>query len=966
MANRGEQAARLVDRIRSSPALFASMLVLTGVVAVGFGLTVANVFGPGPNPTPSRADGVGDGDAAKDDPEGFAEWLFGGRDEQPAVDQYLQAERDLREQLALQAQLEQQGDDRARVLRGLGATAKPWTWLGPRNGGGRTRAFVVDPTNPDVMLAGGITGGVWRSEDGGKSWVPLTDTFSNIAINVLEIDPTNPKVMYAGTGEAYYKYWPRHRGNGIMKSTDGGLNWAFLEATATNEAFDWVGDIEVSHADSNRVYAATGTGVWLSTDGGKSWGSGPVLAATSEVGCLELAIRSDVTPDTVLASCGTDQSPEGVYRSADGGGKWEQVLPLQGEALGTASLAIAPSAQGTIYASVADTAGNAVGLYASTSAGAPGSWERRASPATGAPNWFAYCDRPKENGQGGYVTSLAVDPTDPNRLWIGGIDLYRSEDGGRTMHKASDWSRPLGSGGAAVHGDQHAIVFDPAYDGASNRTVYFANDGGLFRTSDDRAALQGTCLDVSGVEFQSLNNGYGISQFVGGSVSADGQVVIGGTQDNGTYRFDATGQGDWVPIWGADGGSTALASNGEWLIVSTYLGDFYRLQGPARTGASASCLRWHFDANCAAIGFLGDPDDPKDDLDAFLFYPPLERDSADALWTAGRKIWRSTDAGAHWSTVGSLDGEVASSIGVAPGADSVVYVGTYYGAVYRSADAAAASPTFQRVDGGFPATNVSAIAIDPNDPTTVFIGFKDFTGQQLWRSAHGGAFEAIDANLPETPVNAVAINPRNSNMVYVGTDVGIFESLDGGLTWRVANENLATTIVSRLEFRAGTSELFAFTFGRGAYRIDVGDASPPPNDLLAAATDVALAPEFRDVRDIRSASIAKDDPALSCGSAIAPAQTRSVWYRLTDAQGGRISVSTEGSNFDTVVAVHAADSAGGLTEVACGDDGAAGQDQAALAFDATAGTTYYIEVTRSASSPADTLANNLRLLISRG
>ncbi|MEO7203390.1 MAG: hypothetical protein ABIZ52_00085 [Candidatus Limnocylindrales bacterium] len=947
--------------------MLVTTLVLAAVVAIGFGATVANVFGPGPSASDDQREGEGEeGEAEKDDPEGFADWLFGGRDEEPAVDQYLAAEKALREQLALQLQLEQQGDDRALLLRGLGAAARPWTWLGPRNGGGRTRAFVIDPTDPNVMLAGGITGGVWRSTDRGASWTALTDTFSNIAINVIEIDPTNPKVVYAGTGEAYYKSWPQHRGNGIMKSTDGGLTWAFLDATASNDAFDWVGDVEVSHRDSNRVYASTGTGVWLSTDGGKSWGSAPILTAASDAGCLELAIRNDSTPDTVFASCGTDDKPEAVYRSLDGGGNWEQVLPAEGEPFAMASLAIAPSDQNLIYASVTDTRGNAVGLYASTSGGAPGTWERRAAPATGAPNWFGYCRSPKDDGQGGYVTSLAVDPTDANRLWIGGIDLYRSEDGGRTMQKASEWSLPLGSGGAAVHADQHAVVFDPAYDGTTNRIVYFANDGGLFRTNDDRGALQGTtCRTTSGVEFESLNNGYGISQFTGGSVSTDGRTVIGGTQDNGTYRFDADSPGDWAPIWGADGGSTAMDPGGEWLIISTYNGSFYRLRGAARTGESTACLEWDLGADCQYVGFLGDDLDPNDDLDEFLFYPPLERDAQNAVWTAGRKIWRSMDAGATWSTVGSLDGQIASAIALAPGADGIAYVGTYFGKIYRSDNANAVTPTFTRVDGSFPQA-LSAIAIDPNDASNVFVSFKAFDGEQLWRSLHGAPFEPIDTNLPETPVNAIAINPRNSNMVYVGTDVGVFESLDGGSTWRVANENLATTIVSRIEFRAGSSELVAFTFGRGAWRIDVGDATPPLNDLIDAAADVVLDPQFEDVRDIRLASIAQDDPALSCGSAVSPAQTRSVWYRLADGQGGTVSISTEGSNFDTVVAVHAADASGKLTEAACADDGPASQDQASVAFDAAAGTTYYIEVTRSASSPADTLANNLRLRIARG
>jgi hypothetical protein len=245
------------------------------------------------------------------------------------------------------------------------------------------------------------------------------------------------------------------------------------------------------------------------------------------------------------------------------------------------------------------------------------------------------------------------------------------------------------------------------------------------------------------------------------------------------------------------------------------------------------------------------------------------------------------------------------------------------------------------------------------------VAFRTFDGEQLWRSTGGGAFEAVDGTLPDTPVNALAFNPRNHAMVYAGTDAGVFESLDGGTTWRVANENLATTIVLRLVFRTGSSELYAFTFGRGAYKVDVGDRSPPINDEISTAKDVVLAPDYRDVIDIRSGSTSNYDPALSCGSSLLPTQTRSVWYRLTPSEAGRFSVSTEGSNFDTVLAVLTSGASGGLTEIACNDDSVAALGPSSLVFDAKAGAAYYIEATRSASSGTNTLANTLQLQVTR-
>jgi hypothetical protein len=957
--------------VRSSPIPVA--IVLAVLIVSGAGL-IRLQEGSGPQPSAS----TGQAGPAEDDPNGFGDFLSGSAaGDSDTTASYLEAERLLRERLAKQAKLEAGGDSRAIVLRGLGAVAQPWTWLGPRNWGGRTRAFVVSPSNPKVMFAGGITGGLWRSDDAGASWSPLIDTFSNISIGVIEIDPTNPQVMYAGTGEAYYRPWPANRGNGIMKSIDGGISWAFLDATTKNDAFDWVGDIEVSPHDSKRVYAATGTGVWVSTDAGESWGSEPVLKSTQGadgLGCPELAIRSDVVPDVIFASCGDERVQQGVYRSTNAGTDWEQVLPADGTKIGFAALAIAPSNQDTIYASVSGTDLHAKGLYASTSGGAPGSWAVRASPGpTSGQDWLSHCEHdpgedPGGNPQGGYDNDIAVDPTDPNRLWVGGIDLWRSEDGGKTFTVASNWALAPADGTSYVHADQHAIVFDPAYDGSTDRKVYFASDGGLYRTNDDRADLAGTsCGAIKGITYESLNHGYGVAQFTGGSVSDDGRIVIGGTQDNGTFRLDAASASDWVSIWGGDGGNTAIHGAGDWLIVTnpslvdrkkrTARLQFARLTGTARNGENATCKNYYSD-ECSNIGLNQEEDS--------IFYPPLERDVNDAsvLYTGGTKVWRTTDIGSSWAAVGTLPSGTVSAIGLAPNDPNTVYAGTY-GHVYRSSNATDAAATWTPLDAGFPSAEVTSIAVDPTDASTVFVSFDTFDGAQVWRSVSGGPFEAVDGPLPEVPVHTLAINPRNHAMVYAGTDVGVFESLDGGTGWRVANENLATTIINRLLFRTGTSELYAFTFGRGAYKVDVGDKSPPANDEISAAKEVVLAPDYRDIVDIRSGSSGSDDPELSCGSSLLPTQTRSVWYRLISSDGGHYSVSTEGSNFDTVLAILTPAGGTKLSEVACNDDSAKAQGPSALAFDATAGRTYYIEVTRSASSAANTLANTLQLVVTR-
>ena len=950
--------------VQSQLAPYLRVLSMLGValavlVAVAFLVRPGAPGFPDRPPTPSAP--------PRDDPEGFASWLTESRGVEGGlpVNSYVAAEQAIRDAIARQ---NEDDSDRGQVLAGLGAVARPWIWLGPSNWGGRTRAFTVSAADPNIMLAAGITGGIWRSENAGASWTPLTDTFSNISVGVIEVDPADPNVMYAGTGEAYQAHNEWYRGDGMMKSTDGGVSWAFLPSTLGKAEFAYVGDIEVSHSDPNRIYAATTSGVWLSTDGGRSWGSAPVLAddAFGDVGCLDLHLRPASSPDMLFAACGHEKSESGgrVFVSTQGGiaGSWSQVpIAASTGPVGRIILALAPTDPDIVYASVSTRAGNAEGLYRSTRGGVKDSWQRINS----TPNWYGYCSHPTFDGQGGYVGAIGVDPTDSNRIWLGGIDLYRSEDGGATIELASGWNYDPGDA-PYVHADQHAVVFHPDYDGDTNTTVYFANDGGLFRTFDDRGALRhGDSCAVSGVTFETMNEGYGVSQFVGGSMSVDGDIIVAGTQDNGTFQLDDRGaETEWRSIRGGDGGHSVVAPNGTWRLASYTYADFWLFVGETR----------YTDAG-AGITDVGP--------EQLLFYPPIEADPSNSsvLWSGGVHIWRTTNAGTpgmRWSAVSGalsrrvgdrLDDSVVSAIAVAPTDGDVVYVGTHDGSLHKSTNALEESPTWADADPRdvLPRAYVGGVSVSPADPDIAFVGIQSFTGNQLWRTTDGGAnWYSVDASLPEVPVNTIAFNPLNPQMVYAGTDAGVFESLDGGDSWRVANENLATTIVSRLIFRAGTSELFAFTFGRGAYTVDVGDRTPPAHDLLDSATNVVLAPNFADRVDVRAASIDASDPALSCGSPLLRTQTRSVWYRFEPGERMRVAVDTAGSNYDTVLAVFSRPSGSDtLQELACNDDSIAAAPDSEIVFEALPGVTYFIQVTRSAASPADSLASSLVLNLRR-
>ncbi|MCP4661352.1 MAG: hypothetical protein GY856_38605, partial [bacterium] len=346
------------------------------------------------------------------------------------------------------------------VLKAAGAQLDGWEPLGPGNIGGRTRVLLIDPERPRIRYAAGVSGGIWKSEDNGRNWRPVADLIPNIAVNSMAMDPTDSDVLYAGTGEGYFREVIRGtdlplRGAGIFKSADGGESWEQLAGT-WNRDFRWVNDIAISPHDHRRLYAATRTGVWRSRNGGKSWVR--TLDPEARRGCLDLAIRTDRETDWLFASCGTLEQAT-VYRADDAavGKSWTPVLNELGMA--RTSLAIAPSNQEIIYALAASYVPGPAGrfngglhaVFRSDDGG--GTWQavvRNTDPvklntlilSNPLAAHLADCGLGPTNYPGTlgwYTNVIAVDPTDPDVVWAGGVDLFRSDDGGRNWGLVTCW-----------------------------------------------------------------------------------------------------------------------------------------------------------------------------------------------------------------------------------------------------------------------------------------------------------------------------------------------------------------------------------------------------------------------------------------------------------------------------------------------------------------------------------------------
>ncbi len=721
-----------------------------------------------------------------------------------------------------------------------------WTPLGPGNIGGRTRVVRFHPTTPTTLFAAGVSGGLWRSVDDGASWRPIGDGMTNLNVNSLAIDPQRPDVMYAGTGEGYFREEIRGtglplRGGGVFETSNGGLSWRRLEATATPD-FAWVNDLELGVSDSRRIYAATRSGVWRSRDAGVTWTR--LLSVNVRGGCLDLALRPDRAEDVLFASCGSYEQAT-VYRFPRAADTADAEIVLQEEHQGRTSLAIAPSNPDIIYALSASNdpgpGGNyqqgLLAVYRSSSSGNRGSWETRVNNRdSGKLNTLLLtnpygatandCNPQQQNGftnMGWYNNVIAVDPRDADRVWAAGVSWFRSDDGARTWGMAD-----YGASGtpAYTHVDQHAIAFHPGYDGGSNQTILIGNDGGIYRSRNARAATEtGTAapcnaLTVPGVSWESLNRGYGVTQFYHGTAFPDGVRYIAGAQDNNTlFGQDQNGPEAWVPIFGGDGGFTAVHPQQPSIL-------YMELQW--------ATLRRSNDTGNTNFGVTLGLDPPlASDLGPeanYLFVTPFTMDpnTPSRLWLGGQFLYRSTN-GTTWSKVGAAmpDAGLISALAVRPGDSTHLVIGTHKGDVLWSRNATATLDAITlnttRPRHGW----VTSIAHDERAAGVVYATYGNFGGAHVYRSTnYGETWQPLlgsgSGTLPDIPVHSLVVDPDDSQRLYLGTDLGVMVSIDGGRTWMSEETGFGPAVTMWLQIVTatdGNKYLFAFTHGRGAWRV---------------------------------------------------------------------------------------------------------------------------------------------------
>lgn len=657
-----------------------------------------------------------------------------------------------------------------------------WVPLGPTNvptnglsyasaGIGRVNCVRFDPANNNNIWIGTPGGGLWKSTNGGTTWTTNTDAFSTLGIADIAIDPTNSNIMYIATGDAdggdTYSI-------GILKSIDGGATWNTTGLTYVTSSYRKVTRLLINPTDPTIIIAATNLGVYRSTNSGTSF-----TAVITSGTFYDLEFKPG-DPTVVYAASYSGSGTGKIYYSTNSGTSFSVATGIPTTDVLRVSLAVSPASPTTVYALIAKASDYGYkGLYKSTNSGAS------YTLVHSTPNILSGDETAASTGgQGWYDLTLAVSPLDANLIYVGGVNVWKSTNGGSSFTITGHWY--AGSSGTLpfIHADQHYLEFMP-----NSSTIISCNDGGIRKSTNN------------GASWTDLSNGLQIMQFyrISGSVQNAG-IVYGGAQDNGTNRKIGTA---WNSAYGGDGMKCIVdPTNSNIVYASTQYGGIVK---STNGGTSFGNIK-------PAAAPNGD----------WITPYALDPNSTSTIYAGYDEIYKSTNSGSSWTTVtGNLSsGVVYSHLAIAPSNGNYVYAATST-KLFKTINA---GTSWTNITVGLPVSSatISNIAIASDDPNKVYVTFSGYSASnKIFMTTNGGtSWTNISTGLPNLPVNCVALQNGSDAGIYVGTDVGVYYK-NNSVAWTAFMTNLPNVSVRDLEIHYGSGKIRAATFGRGLWESDL-------------------------------------------------------------------------------------------------------------------------------------------------
>ncbi len=664
----------------------------------------------------------------------------------------------------------------------LASTTGTWTSIGPNslptntsgqlNGVGRINCVAFHPTNASIIYVGAPAGGLWKTIDGGINWTCLTNNMPTLGVSSILINPSTPNTIFIGTGDADANDAP---GMGVYKTTDGGATWVASNTGITTKTVSKL----VFGANTNTIFAATSGGVYRSTNGGTTW------IIKSVVGNFRDITFKPASTTIIHATSYSNSTGAKYYRSMNGGNNWSQIttgLTATGYRM---VIGVSPANSNLVYL-VAGNANGLVAVYKSTNGG------------TSFANVYSSKNILGRDINGGgtssqawYDLAVAVSPSNANIIHVGGINIWKSTNGGSSWSLNAYWLN--GHGVPGVHADHHCLAYSPS------GVLYNGNDGGFSKTSN------------GGTTWTDITGNMVISQIykIGQSASTLNSCMAG-FQDNGTAKQTAVNA--WSTVIGGDGMECLIdPTNDSYKYGALYYGDVRR------------SVNGSYYSTVAENGTNGINEDG-----AWVTPYLLAESNANIMFVGYKNIWRSTNIKA--STTSAVNfykkSNFSSSLKVSvlensPVNSNILYAVKGSGTLYRSDNALATNPTWTNL--GTIGGTITDLEAHPTIANTVYAT----AGGNVYKSTNKGAsWTSISGNLPSGSKNCLVYDTTSNEGIYVGTDLGIFYKDASMANWLNFSAGMPVAAeVTELEIYYGAtssaSYIKAATYGRGVWMSDL-------------------------------------------------------------------------------------------------------------------------------------------------
>lgn len=667
-----------------------------------------------------------------------------------------------------------------------------WDFSGPTNVGGRITDIEITADQPQYIFVGAASGGIFRSDDWGETWMPVFDDAQSLSIGDMAIAPSDQQIIYAGTGEPNAGGGSvAYDGNGVYKTIDHGDTWTHVGLDSIGST----GRIAIHPTDPNICYVGSmgflfennpDRGVFKTQNGGQSWQK--VLFINDSTGIIDL-VMDPSDPNVIYAAAWQrvrrihfqqyGGPASGIYKSINGGASWQKISGPWPSEIGRIGLSIAASSPNIVVAAVCDATGGLQGIYKTTDAG--DNWKEMSISnidAVAYAYWFG---------------KIFIHPQDPDVMYYTGLNMYKSSNGGES------WLQTFYD----AHLDQHSICFDPL----DPETVLAGNDGGLYISH------------VGGTADGKINN-LPITQFY--SCEIDNTLperLFGGAQDNGTQGTLTGSLYDWQVFYWGDGFRVKVNPvNNNFMYFEYQYGNLARSTNGGQN---------------VSIAMSGIASSERKNWNT-----PIELDptTPNILYYGGQRVYKSVNHASSWAAISPFltDEHVEANIvygtltaiSASPVDPQVIYAGSDDGHLHVTTNG---GNNWKDVSADLPDRWVTAIDTDPKDTATAYVTFSGYrlgsNMSHVYKTTdYGDTWIDISGDLPDIPVNDVMVTPNERNL-YIATDVGVFYSFNDGFTWDLVGTGLPNVIVTDISYHEGQQFLVAATYGRGMYKISAEEVT---------------------------------------------------------------------------------------------------------------------------------------------